>query len=171
MCHTRTAAAGDPYGWRMADHDWVDWALKLIALLTFLATAAAAWLALYSVRRTNAALLRERKASFELQTLARVASPAGRQALDVRSRTARYHDVAITELVQASALRAWDILCYASPAHDLGSLIAGTAGRRLTNCRPRHAGDHALINFDWDPAKLALVDVYYPFVAAWRLED
>ena len=57
----------------MADHDWVDWALKLIALLTFLATAAAAWLALYSVRRTNAALLRERKASFELQTLARVA--------------------------------------------------------------------------------------------------
>src|ERR1022692_4915152 len=57
----------------MADHDWVDWVLKLVALLTFLATAAAAWLALYSGRRANAALLRERKSSFELQTLARVA--------------------------------------------------------------------------------------------------
>ncbi len=54
-------------------HDWVDWALKLIALLTFIATAAAAWLAWYSIRRANMALLRERRASFELAALARVA--------------------------------------------------------------------------------------------------
>jgi hypothetical protein len=66
----------------MNHHDWVPATLDWLAFATFLATAAAAWIAAWSVRRADRALLRERRASFELMALAKIAElwglrPAG----------------------------------------------------------------------------------------------